>query len=136
EISELIRFVAEATGRTMIVDPGVSGRVQVMSSTPVSSDELYALFLSILDVHGLAAVESGNVVRILPAQVATMQPVPLSLGAAPGTGGSLVTRVIQFENVTAVQVVSVLRSLAAQEGQMTAFAASNSIIVTDTAANV
>lgn len=136
EISELIRFVAEATGRTMILDPGVSGRVQVMSSTPVSTDELYALFLSILDVHGLAAVESGNVVRILPAQVATMQPVPLSLGEAPGTGGNLVTRVIQFENVSAVQVVPILRSLAAQEGQMTAFAASNSIIVTDTAANV
>src|SRR5690606_1648358 len=48
----------------------------------------------------------------------------------------LVTRVIQFNNVSAVQAVPILRPLAAQEGQMTAFAASNSLIVTDTAANV
>lgn len=136
EIAELIRFVAEATGRTMIVDPGVTGRVQVMSSNAVSTEELYAMFLSILDVHGFVAVESGNVVRVLPVQAATMQPVPLSLDGNPGEGSNLVTRVIQLENVAAVQVVPILRPLAAQEGQMTAFAASNSIIVTDTAANV
>lgn len=136
EISELIRFVAEATGKTMIVDPAVNGRVQVISSTPVNTDALYAMFLSILDVHGFAAIESGSVVRVVPVQGATMQPVPVILGADIGNGSELVTRVIQFSNVSAVQAVPILRPLAAQEGQMTAFAASNSLIVTDTAANV
>jgi general secretion pathway protein D len=136
EIGELIRFVAEATGKTMIIDPAVSGRVQVISSSPVGTDALYDMFLSILDVHGYVAVESGNVVRILPVQVATMAPVPVSLGARPGTGSDLVTSVIQLNNVSAVQLVPVLRPLAAPAGQMTAYAASNSIIVTDTAANV
>ena len=136
EISELIRFVAEATGKTMIVDPAVNGRVQVISSTPVNTDALYAMFLSILDVHGFAAIESGSVVRVVPIQGATMQPVPVNLGAEIGNGSELVTRVIQFSNVSAVQAVPILRPLAAQEGQMTAFAASNSLIVTDTAANV
>jgi general secretion pathway protein D len=134
DIGELIRFVAEATGRTLIVDPTVRGTVQVISTNPVDSAELYELFLAILDVHGFAAVESGSVVRILPVQAAAMQPVPLNPPEATGSG--LVTQVIQVRNVAAVQLVPVLRPLAAAEAQMSAYAASNSIIVTDTAANI
>lgn len=136
DIGELIRFVADATGKTLIVDPAVRGTVQVVSSEPVDADGLYALFLSILDVYGFAAVESGNVVRVLPVQAGAMQPLPLGLDENPGAGSALVTQVIQVQNVSAVQLVTVLRPLAAQEAQMTAYAASNSIIVTDTAENV
>jgi general secretion pathway protein D len=136
EIGELIRFVAEATGKTLIVDPAVRGTVQVISNTPVNSAQLYELFLSILDVHNFAAIESGDVVRIVPAQAAPQQPVPLGLDQSAGTGSALVTQVIQVSNVSAVQLVPVLRPLASLEAQMTAYAASNSIIVTDSAANV
>lgn len=136
DIGELIRFVADATGKTIIVDPNVTGTVQVISNNPVNSEELYELFLSILEVHNFAAVESGNVVRIVPVQGATMQPLPLILDQAPGNSSGVVTEVIQVNNVSAVQLVTVLRPLAAQESQMTAYAASNSIIITDSAANV
>ncbi len=136
DIGELIRFVADATGKTIIVDPNVTGTVQVISANPVNSEELYELFLSILEVHSFAAVESGGVVRVVPIQGATMQPLPLILDQAAGTSSGVVTEVIQVNNVSAVQLVTVLRPLAAQESQMTAYANSNSIIVTDSAANV
>ncbi|MES2626672.1 MAG: type II secretion system secretin GspD [Pseudomonadota bacterium] len=136
DIGELIRFVADATGKTLIVDPNVTGTVQVISTNPVNSEELYELFLSILEVHGFAAVESGDVVRIVPIQGAAMQPLPLILDQAAGSGSGVVTEVIQVNNVSAVQLVPVLRPLAAQESQMTAYAASNSIIITDSAANI
>ncbi|MGV3593197.1 MAG: secretin N-terminal domain-containing protein, partial [Gammaproteobacteria bacterium] len=150
DIRELIRFVADATGRTLIVDPLVQGTVEVVSSTPVDSDGLYELFLSILDVHNLAAIESGNVVRIVPAQNAASQAVPafatdaatgvaspLAGGVAiPPATGAVITQVIQVGNVSVEQLVGVLRPLASPEAQMTAHAASNSLIVTDSAANI
>jgi general secretion pathway protein D len=137
DIRELIRFVADATGRTLIVDPLVQGTVEVVSSTPVDSAGLYNLFLSILDVHNLAAIESGNVVRIVPAQSAPSQAIPVGLASAANVApGSLVTQVIQVGNVSVEQLVGVLRPLASPEAQMTAYAASNSIIVTDSAANI
>jgi general secretion pathway protein D len=135
DIGELIRFVAEATGKTLIVDPMVQGSVEVISSEPVNSEQLYDLFLSILDVQGLAAIESGNVVRIVPAQAAASRAVPVGLGQATATSG-LTTQVIQVSNVSVEQLVGVLRPLASIDAQMTAYAASNSIIVTDTAANI
>src|SRR5687767_4304399 len=95
DISELIRFVADATGKTLIVDPLVQGTVEVVSSTPVDSTELYNLFLSILDVHNFAAIESGNVVRIMPAQAAASQAVPTFAADAASdvaSPGALVTQ--------------------------------------------
>ncbi|HTR00285.1 MAG TPA: type II secretion system secretin GspD [Candidatus Acidoferrum sp.] len=136
DIRELITFVADATGKTLIVDPAVKGSVQVISSKAVNRAELYQLFLSILKVHGYAAVEAGDVVRILPAAMAREQAVPLSLDKSPGNGGGVVTQVIQVANVAAEQLVPILRPLAAAEAQMTAYTPSNSIVITDSAANI
>ena len=44
DIQELIKFVAEATGTTIVVDPAVKGKIKVVSSKPVTSGELYDLF--------------------------------------------------------------------------------------------
>src|ERR1700745_4151608 len=68
ELEEVVRFVAQATGKTIIVDPKAKGRVQVISSQPLNQDQLYDLFLSILDVNGFAAVDSGGVLRIIPSR--------------------------------------------------------------------
>ena len=136
EIEELIRFVAEATGKTIIVDPTVQGTVQVISTNPVNADELYALFLSILEVQGYSAVEANDVVRVIPSGNARTTNIPVNLDQPAGQGSNIVTQVIQINNVSAVQLVPILRPLAANEAQMTAYAASNSIIVTDLADNV
>ena len=63
DIQEFIKFVADVTGTTMVVDPNVKGKVRVISSKPVTQAELYDLFLSILDVQGYTAVRSGQVIR-------------------------------------------------------------------------
>ncbi len=136
DIGELIRFVAEATGKTLVIDPAVQGTVQVISTQPVDRDGLYQLFLSILDVNGFAAIEAGSVVRVVPAAMASEQPTPVRLAAGGSTGSVVVTEAIQVGNVAAEQLVPILRTLASQDADMVAYASSNSIIVTDTADNV
>ena len=58
--------VSTITGRTFIVDPRVRANVTILSSTPMSPEAFYQAFLSILQVHGFMAVQSGNVTKILP----------------------------------------------------------------------
>ena len=78
DIQELIKFVAEASDTTIVVDPSVKGKVEVVSSRPVNASELYDLFLAILDVHGYTAVRSGEVVRIIQNKDARSASVPLA----------------------------------------------------------
>jgi general secretion pathway protein D len=135
DIQELIKFVAEATGTTIVVDPKVKGTVKVVSAKPVSSSELYDLFLSILDVHGYTAVRSGNVVRVIQSKDARSSPVRVVSGALE-PNDEYVTQVIRLENISAAKLIPVLRPLVPQQAHMAAYAPANAIIISDVAANI
>lgn len=135
DIQEVIKFVADATGKTIVVDPKVRGQVRVISQEPVNREELYQLFLSIIDVQGFTAVESGKVVRIVPNRDARSLPVPTGSDDQE-VDDTYVTQVIKLENISASRVLPTLRPLVPQHGHLSAYDASNAIIVTDTRANI
>ena len=101
DIGALISTVAEVSNKNFIIDPRVKGKVTVVSSRPMNSDEVYQVFLSILKVHGFAAVPSGEVIKIVPDVNAKQDSIPTTSDAAPGRGDQMVTRVVQVDNVAA-----------------------------------
>jgi len=136
DISAVISTVSEATGKNFIVDPRVKGKVTIVSSHPMESEELYSVFLSILEVHGFSAVPSGNVVKILPDASAKQKAMPLADNESPGSGDEIVTRVIALRNVSSSQLVPILRPLVPQQGHLAAYVPANILIISDRAANI
>ena len=136
DIQELIKFVADVTGATIVVDPTVKGKIKVVSSQPVSQGELYDLFLSILDVHGYTAVRTGNVIRVIPNKDARSSPVGVPPADAEGDNDEYVTQVIRLENISAAKLIPVLRPLVPQQAHMAAYAPSNAIIISDIWSNI
>jgi general secretion pathway protein D len=136
EVQELIKFVADATGLTFVVDPKVRGKIKVISTEAVDEKQLYDLFLSILEIHGFAAVRQGNVVRVVPDRTARSMPVPVSAATSKQDNAEYVTQVIQLDNVNAAKLIPILRPLVPQQAHMAAYADSNAIILSDTAANI
>src|SRR5210317_1683510 len=61
DISTVINSVSRITGRTFIVDPRVKGKVTVVASQEVAEEEIYPIFLSILQIHEFAAIEADGV---------------------------------------------------------------------------
>ena len=136
EIQAVIHYVAEETGVNFIVDPRVRGKVTLVSGRPVAQDELYDIFLSVLRVHGFAAVEGDGVVKLIPDALAKQAEVSIP---KPGEGvrsGAFVTRVVAVEHVDAAQLVPILRPLVPQSGHLAAASESNALVIADTAANV
>ncbi|MFP4682433.1 MAG: type II secretion system secretin GspD [Ectothiorhodospira sp.] len=136
DIQAVIQYVAEETGVNFIVDPRVRGKVTLVSGRPVDRDELYDIFLSVLRVHGFAAVEGDGVVKLIPDALAKQ-----AEGGIPGAGEgvrdeSFVTRVVSVEHVDASQLVPILRPLVPQSGHLAAASESNALVIADTAANV
>ena len=95
DISALISTVAEVTDRNFIIDPRVKGKVTVISTRPMDSDEVYQVFLSILKVHGFAAVPSGEVIKIVPDVNAKQDGIPTVGDGSRVRGDAMVTRVVQ-----------------------------------------
>ncbi len=136
DIQELIKFVAEATETTIVVDPAVKGKVKVVSSKPVSRAELYDLFLSILEVHGYTAVRSGGVVRVIQSKDARSAPVTVRDDEGQRGNDEYVTQVMRLKNISAAKLIPVLRPLVPQQAHMAAYAPSNAIIISDVASNI
>jgi general secretion pathway protein D len=135
DIGTVIETVSQVTNRNFIIDPRVKGKVTVISAQPMDAKLLYQTFLSILEVHGFATVESGDITKILPQTNAKQQGGQKVNSRAHG-GDELVTRVLPIEHVTAAQLVPILRPLLPQYGHLAAYAPTNILIISDRAANV
>ena len=135
DIRQIIEAVGEVTGRNFVIDPRVTAKVTMLSTTPMSPDAFYEAFLSILAVYGFVAVPSGDVIKILPDANARQMP-----GWETMAGGQrpddIVTQVVPVRNVAAAQLVPILRPLIPQYGHLAAHPASNLLIISDRAANV
>lgn len=133
DINTVIETVSETTGRNFIVDPRVKGKVTVISAQPMDSDGLYQTFLSILEVHGFAAIPFGDTTKIVPQNDAKQ------LGRefdSESYSDDLVTRAIVIQHVAAAQLVPILRPLLPQYGHLAAYTPSNILIISDRQANV
>jgi general secretion pathway protein D len=136
DIGTLIETVAEYTGKNFVIDPRVKAKVTVVSSKPMTQDEVYQVFLSILQVHGYSAVPVGNIIKIVPDVTGKQGPALVTNDSHPGIGDELVTQVIAVQNVPAAQMVPILRPLVPQQGHLAAYAASNVLVISDRAANI
>jgi type II secretory pathway component GspD/PulD (secretin) len=126
DIRILINTVSKATGQNFIVDPRVKGKVTVVSAKPMTKNEIYEVFLAVLQVHGFAAVPADGIVKIVPDATAKQSSVPMGL-AGESNSDQLVTRVLQLENVAAGHLVPIIRPLVPQQGHLAAYAPTNRI---------
>ena len=136
DINTLIATVSEVTGKNFVVDPRVKGKVNVISSSPMDAEGVYATFLSVLEVNGFAAIPSGQSIKIVP-EASLRTEGGTHVGSAAGLpGDEIVTRVFDIHNGSAAQLMPILRPLVASSGQLAAYASSNSLIVSDRASNI
>ncbi len=136
DITALIASISEITGKNFIVDPRVKARVSVISAKPMEEAEIYEVFLAILSVHGFAAIPGDKVIKIVPEVNAKQDDIP-TIGADPNVEpDQVVTRVIQVQNVSAAQIVPILRPLIPPQGHLAAYAPTNVLIVSDRSNNV
>ena len=137
DIQAFINQVAEMTGKNFVVDPRVRARdVTVISNQPLTSDEVYELFLSVLQVHGYAAVPSGGVIKIVTNTTAKQSNLPLTANAGSVDGEELITQVIAVDNSPVEELVPVLRPLVPQYGHLAAVGSANALIISDHADNI
>lgn len=136
DISVVIETVANITGKNFVIDPAVKGKITIISSHPMEADEIYEVFLAVLAVHGFAAVPSGNVIQIVPQANAKQGSIETVTGRRAPSGNEIITRVIQVNNVPAVQLVPILRPLLPQYAHMAAYQPTNTLIIADIASNV
>src|ERR1700722_16876335 len=136
DITQIIEAVSMATGKNFIIDPRVRAQVTMLSSTPMTPDQFYQAFLAILQVHGFVAVPAGNIIKIVPDANMRQYAANDLPDHVSSTSDEMVTQVLAVQNISASQLVPVLRPLMPQNAQLSAVTGSNILILSDRASNV
>jgi len=138
-IEQVLNYLSDAGGFIIELDTRVSGNVDVWSSHPVSKEEAVQLLNSVLNKNGYAVVQTGRTLRVMNRDDAIHSQIPVIVGNDPDQipqTDEMVTQIIPIRYVSARQLITDLSPLTSSRATIIANDAGNSIIVTDTQANI
>lgn len=137
EIATVIDTIARLTERNFVYDDRVRGRVTIISPTPIPVEQAYTVFESVLQVKGFTTVDApGGVVKVIPIRDAKETSVDTRSGLTAPDSDRFVTRLIPLRYIDAEAISNTLKPLVSKEAAMVAYAPTNTVILTDSAANI
>jgi general secretion pathway protein D len=135
ELADFIQTISELTGKNFVYDQSVRGKATIISSQPMTQDEAYRLFLTVMNIKGYTVVPSGSTNKIIEIKDARVNSLPTTLHAS--SNDQFVTRMLTLEHIDAADVASgIISPLMAQTGNIVVYEPSNKLIITDNAANI
>lgn len=135
EIGDLVRWAGQLVGKAIILHPNVKGRVTVVASEPMTREEAYQVFLATLQVYGYTVIDTGEVLKVIPAQQTRESDLPFASGRSAGAE-NMEVRIVRVRNVSAAEVAALVRPMMPQFAYLAAYGASNAILIAASAGKV
>ena len=136
DINDIIKYMAEITGRNFILGDKLSGSITIISHQQVTVAEAYEAFLSALEVSGYTTVTVGKATKVVKSGEASKTPLRVYHGDAIPYTDNFVTQIINLENVSVKDISSVVKDLLSGNGRVIAYSPTNTLIITDAATNI
>ncbi|MDP8255755.1 MAG: type II secretion system secretin GspD, partial [Candidatus Alcyoniella australis] len=137
DISQITQIISVVTGTHFLLDKKVTGKYTILSPSCVSAEDAYQIFLSVLEINGFTTVKMGAVTKIVPRKNGGKVPVTTYTGTdIPEATDEFITQLYPLNYINSAEVSSALRNLVSGEGNLFAYAPSNTLVILDSAANV
>ncbi|WP_033548583.1 secretin N-terminal domain-containing protein [Escherichia coli] len=140
DLKSFIETVGANLNKTIIMGPGVQGKVSIRTMTPLNERQYYQLFLNLLEAQGYAVVPMENdVLKVVKSSAAKVEPLPLvGEGSDNYAGDEMVTKVVPVRNVSVRELAPILRQMidSAGSGNVVNYDPSNVIMLTGRASVV
>jgi len=136
DIKDLIKQMSKATGKNFLIGEQVRGKVTIISERKMSVEEAYQAFLSALEVNGFTVVDGpGGLIKIIAIKDISNNALPIFKDESPITD-AFITRIVQLKNISALEMSNAIKNLVSKRGNLFAYPATNTLIVTDTGTNI
>jgi general secretion pathway protein D len=139
-IDLVLNYLSEAAGFIIELDTSVHGSVSVISSHPMTREEAVDLLNSVLNKNGYAAIRTGErTLKIMDKTTAKSSNNPVKISNDPDSipnNDEMVTQIVPIRYVEATQLVTDLSPFVSPQATIIANQAGNSIVITDTQANI
>lgn len=136
DIKDMIKLIANTTGRNFILDDKVRGKITIISEKPMTYDMAYEAFLSALEVNGFTIVNTpAGLLNVVPQKDSLQKPTDLYKESSPNTD-LYITRIISLNNISANEIQNIIKPMVGKNGSLIAYPTTNSLIITDSGSNI
>jgi len=137
DISTMVKFISELTGKNFVLDERVKGKISVFSPAKLTTDEAFALFTSVLELKGFTLVQSGKIYKVVPIASAKQSGTRL-LGSEERVplSDAYLARVFSLTHISAQEALTFLQPIISKDGHIASFGPGNMLLVVDAATNL
>jgi len=137
DIGVLVKFVSELTGKNFIIDDKVKGKVTVISPKKIPVEDVYKVFLSVLEVNGFTVVPSGDMTKIIPASFAREKSLETRIKNEPGSPDDrMITQIISLERANPDEVKRILDPIISKSSSVLSYPPAGMLVITDYLSNI
>ncbi|MCE1248250.1 MAG: type II secretion system secretin GspD [Firmicutes bacterium] len=136
DIKIVAKLMSELTGRNIVLDDKVSGKITVLSATEITPGEAWNLFKSALNSYGYDTINKGSYIKIVPRKESKGERTRFYSEANMAAAEDFLVAVVTLKNVDPNIITQVLKPFASEIGNVIAYPPSKSILISDEASNV
>jgi general secretion pathway protein D len=136
DIADIVKAISELTGRNFILDPGVRGKITIIAPSKITVAEAYKMFLSALAIHGYAIVPSDGYYKVRPSRAAQRDSIETFSSSYYPNSDQMITKIIHLKYISAEEVNRQFRNITTKDGDINAYAPTNSLIISDYGSNI
>jgi general secretion pathway protein D len=137
DISTMVKFISDLTGKNIIMDDRVKGKISIFSPGKLSTEEAFSVFTSVLELKGFTVVPAGKVYKIVPTALAKQSGMKIYTDLERGpVNEAYAARVLTLESISAQEAVTFLQPMVSKDGYITAFGPTNMLLVVDSSLNI
>ena len=137
DIGVLVKFISELTGKNFIIDDKVKGKVTIISPKKIPLEDVYKVFLSVLEVNGLTVVPSGSMNKIIPAISAREKNLETRIRRdLAGSEDRMATQIVTLERANPDEIKRVLDPIISKSSSVLSYPPAGMLIITDYLSNI
>jgi general secretion pathway protein D len=137
DLVEVIQFVANFTQRNFILPERVSGKITILSNSPIPADEVWNVFTAALDANNWAVYPVGRYWKLSEKKQSARANIPTYLepGQEPPASEQMVTKLFKLRFVEADQMRNTLNQFTSRDSDFQIFPP-DTLIVSDLGLNM
>ncbi|MBM4331504.1 MAG: type II secretion system protein GspD [Deltaproteobacteria bacterium] len=139
DLSVVIKFIGELTGKNFLVSDQVRGKVTIISPKKITVREAYKVFESVLEMNGFTAVPGADAIKIIPSGIARQAGLEIHEGKEPSAvkvEDRMITQVVPLEHAVSDEVRALFTPLISKDGTIVSYKPTNHLIITERASNI
>jgi general secretion pathway protein D len=140
DISTVVKFISEVTGKNFVFDDKVKGNVTIIAPSKLSVDEAFSLFTSVLELKGFTIILSGKIYKIVPISQAKQSGTEILTEFLKDNGSQVsdayITKLIQLKSISSEKALNFLQPLISRDGHISSYGPGNMIMIVDSATNI